>query len=56
MRACFLGQTLAKLGYGVAILHTPRQEEPEPRKPEDTRRQVSAVEPRRPAPPLPLST
>ena len=55
MRACFLGQTVAKLGNGVAILHTPRQKEPEPQKPEDMRRRVSAVVPRRPAPPLPLS-
>ena len=30
MRACFLGQNVTALGYGVAILHTPRLPDPEP--------------------------
>ena len=30
MRACFLGHNVTRLGYGVAILHTPRLPDPEP--------------------------
>ena len=30
MRACFLGQNVTALGYGVAILHSPRLPDPEP--------------------------
>jgi len=35
MRACFLGQNITKLGYGVAILHTPRLPDPPSPQPED---------------------
>ena len=30
MRACFLGQNVTALGFGVAILHSPRLPDPEP--------------------------
>jgi hypothetical protein len=29
MRACFMGQNVTALGFGVAILHTPRLPDPE---------------------------
>ncbi len=28
MRACFMGQNVTALGYGVAILHSPRLPDP----------------------------
>jgi len=33
MRACFLGQNICSLGYGVAILQAPRLEMDEPARP-----------------------
>ena len=33
MRACFLGQIICNLGYGVAILQAPRLEMDEPARP-----------------------
>ena len=33
MRACFLGQNICSLGYGVAILQAPRLEVDEPVRP-----------------------
>jgi|GEM_PF-5373832 len=33
MRACFLGQNVTALGFGIAMLQTPPLPEPEPEKP-----------------------
>jgi len=49
MRACFLGQNVTALGFGVAMLQTPPLPEPEPGKKPD------AVPEPTPEPPKPPS-
>ena len=43
MRACFLGQNVTSLGFGVAMLQTPPLPEPEP--PQTSAKDFADVEP-----------
>ena len=49
MRACFLGQNVTALGFGVALLQTPPLPEPEPQQKAD------AVPQKAPKPPEPAA-
>lgn len=51
MRACFLGQNVTALGFGVAMLQTPPLPEPEPA--QQTRKDDRAPPRTEPAPPPP---
>ncbi len=50
MRACFLGQNVTALGFGVAMLQTPPLPEPEPAQPPARKPSKSSPAPE-PAPP-----